>query len=202
MFKEIKQGILFTIVTMVLLGGAYHLVFWAIGQTLFAFQAEGSLIRRSDGTVVGSPLIAQKFTRPEYFQPRPSGVDYNAASTGGTNNGPSNPDHLKAVQERIDAITKQEGVTADRVPSEMVTASGGGLDPHIPPNAAELQAARVAASRKVDVRRVRELVAAHTEAPTLGFLGRARVNVLELNLALDETFGAPGTAPAIGTERR
>jgi K+-transporting ATPase ATPase C chain len=202
MFKEIKQGILFTIVTMVLLGGAYHLVFWAIGQTLFASQAKGSLIRRNDGTVVGSRLIAQKFTRPEYFQPRPSGVDYNAASTGGTNYGPSNPDHLKAVQERIDAITKQEGVTANRVPSEMVTASGGGMDPHIPPNAAALQAARVAASRKVDVSRVRELVAAHTEAPTLGFLGRARVNVLELNLALDEAFGAPAAAAASGTERR
>jgi K+-transporting ATPase ATPase C chain len=202
MFKEIKQGILFTIVTMVLLGGAYHLVFWAIGQTLFASQAEGSLIRRNDGTVVGSRLIAQKFTRPEYFQPRPSGVGYNAASTGGTNYGPSNPDHLKAVQERIDAITKQEGVTADRVPSEMVTASGGGVDPHIPPNAAELQAARVAASRRVDVSRVRELVAAHTEAPMLGFLGRARVNVLELNLSLDETFGAPGASAASGTGRR
>ena len=202
MFKEIKQGILFTVVTMVLLGGAYHLVFWAIGRTLFASQAEGSLIRRNDGTVVGSRLIAQKFTRPEYFQPRPSGVDYNASSTGGTNYGPSNPDHLKAVQERIDAITTREGVTADRVPSEMVTASGGGMDPHIPPNAAELQAPRVAAVRKVEVRRVQALVAAHTEAPTLGFLGRARVNVVELNLALDETFGAPGAAPASGTERR
>jgi K+-transporting ATPase ATPase C chain len=202
MLKEFKQGIRFTIVTMVLLGGAYHVVFWAIGQTLFATQADGSLIRRSDGTVVGSRLIAQKFTRPEYFQPRPSGVDYNAASTGGTNYGPSNPDHLKAVQERIDALTKREGITADRVPSEMVTASGGGMDPHIPPTAAEMQAARVAASRKVDVSRVRGLVAAHTEAPTLGFLGRARVNVLELNLALDETFGAPAPAPATATEGR
>ena len=76
---------------------------WAIGRAVFPSQAEGSLIRRADGTVVGSRLIAQKFTRPEYFQPRPSGVDYNAASTGGTNYGPSNPDHLKAVQERLDA---------------------------------------------------------------------------------------------------
>jgi K+-transporting ATPase ATPase C chain len=202
MLKEIKQGILFTVVTMVLLGGAYHLVFWTIGQTIFASQAEGSLIRRGDGSVVGSRLIAQKFTRPEYFQPRPSAVDYNAASTGGSNYGPSNPDHLKAVQERIDAITKQEGVAAARVPSEMVTASGGGMDPHIPPNAVEMQAARVAASRKVDVSRVRELVTAHTAAPTLGFLGRARVNVLELNLALDETFGTPGPAPANSTDGR
>jgi K+-transporting ATPase ATPase C chain len=198
MFKEIKQGIFFTVVTMVLLGGVYHVVLWGIGSVVFAAQAEGSLIRRNDGTVVGSRLIAQKFTRPEYFQPRPSAVDFNAASTGGSNYGPSNPDHLKAVQERLDAITKQEGVTADRVPSEMVTASGAGMDPHIPPNAAEVQVARVAASRKVDVSRVRELVAAHTEAPTLGFLGRARVNVLELNLALDQTFGAPAAAPATG----
>jgi K+-transporting ATPase ATPase C chain len=194
MFKEIKRGILFTIVTMVLLGGAYHLAFWTIGQVVFASQAEGSLIRRGDGSVVGSRLIAQKFARSEYFQPRPSGVDYNAASTGGTNYGPSNPDHLKAVQERLDAVTKLEGVTARQVPSEMVTASGGGMDPHIPPAAAELQIARVAASRKVDAARVRELVTAHTEAPTWGFLGRARVNVLELNLALDQTFGSPAAA--------
>ena len=191
MFKEIKQGILFTVVTMVLLGGAYHVLLWAIGSAVFASQAEGSLIRRPDGTVIGSRLIAQKFTRPEYFQPRPSAADYNAASTSGSNYGPSNPDHLKAVQERLDAITTQEGVAASQVPSEMVTASGAGMDPHIPPNAADLQAARIAGSRNVDLGRVRELIAAHTEPPTFGFLGRARVNVLELNLALDETFGAP-----------
>jgi potassium-transporting ATPase KdpC subunit len=188
MIKEIKHGILFTLVTMVLLGGGYHAVLWGIGRVAFPSQAEGSLIRRADGTVVGSRLIAQEFTRPEYFQPRPSGVDYNAASTGGTNYGPSNPDHLKAVQGRLDAIAKQEGVAADQVPSEMVTASGAGLDPHIPPAAAELQAARVAAARNLPVERVRELIQAHTEPPTFGFMGRARVNVLELNLALDEAF--------------
>jgi len=195
MLKEIKQGMLFTIVTMVLLGGVYHVVLWGIGQAVFPSQAEGSLVRRDDGTIVGSRLIAQKFTRTEYFHPRPSAVDYNAASTGGSNYGPSNPDHLKAVQERLDAIVRQEGVTASEVPSEMVTASGAGMDPHIPPNAADLQTARVASSRNVDVSRVRELIAAHTEPPTFGFLGRARVNVLELNLALDETFGAPVSEP-------
>lgn len=185
MVKELKQAILFTLVTMVLLGGGYHVVLWGIGQVVFPAQAEGSLIRRADGTVVGSRLIAQKFTKPEYFHPRPSGVDYNAASTGGTNYGPSNPDHLKAVQERLDAVMKQENVPASQVPSELVTASGGGMDPHIPPAAAELQAARVAAARGIPVDRVRELIRTHTEAPTFGFLGRARVNVLELNLALD-----------------
>ena len=112
---------------------------------VFPAQAEGSLIRRADGTIVGSRLIAQKFTRPEYFQPRPSGVDYNAASTGGTNYGPSNPDHLKAVQERLDAVDEAgRRRPRSQVPSEMVTASGAGMDPHIPPAAAELQAARVA----------------------------------------------------------
>ena len=194
MLKEFKQGILFTAVTIVLIGGAYNLLVWAVGQAVFASQAEGSLIRRGDGTIVGSHLIAQKFKRPEYFQPRPSGVDYNAASTGGTNYGPSNPDHLKAVQERLDTITKQEGVTANQVPSEMVTASGGGMDPHIPPAAALLQAARVASARGVPAERVRELIESHTELPTFGFLGRARVNVLELNLALDEALGAPKLA--------
>ena len=128
------------------------------------------------------------------MQARPSGVDYNAASTGGTNFGPSNPDHLKAVRERRDAITAQEGVTASRVPSEMVTASGAGMDPHIPPAAADVQARRVATARGVPVERVQALIRAHTEPPTLGFLGRARVNVLELNLALDETLGAPPAA--------
>jgi potassium-transporting ATPase KdpC subunit len=196
MFTEIRRGILFTIVAMVLLGGGYHFVLWAIGRAVFPSQAEGSLVRRADGTVIGSRLIAQKFTRREYFQPRPSGVDYNAAATGGTNYGPSNPDHLKAVQERLDAITKGEAMAASQVPSEMVTASGGGLDPHIPPAAAELQAPRVATARNVPIRRVRALIQAHTEPPALGFLGRARVNVLELNLALDETLGAP--KPAAG----
>jgi K+-transporting ATPase ATPase C chain len=189
MLKEIRRGILFTIVTMALFGGAYHLFIWAIGQAVFASQAEGSLIRRGDGTIVGSSLIAQDFTRGEYFHPRPSAVNYNAASTGGSNFGPSNPDQLHAVQKRLDAVMKEDGVTASQVPSEMVTASGGGMDPHIPPAAAELQVARVAASRNVEADRVRALVAAHTEPPTWGFFGRARVNVLELNLGLDETFG-------------
>jgi len=186
MVKELKQGILFTLVTMVLLGGGYNVVIWGIGQVAFPAQAEGSLVRRADGTIVGSRLIAQKFSRPEYFQPRPSGVDYNAASTGGTNFGPSNPDHLKVVRERLDAAMKQEGVAANQVPSEMVTASGAGMDPHIPPAAADIQAARVANARHVPVDRIRELIHAHTEPPTFGFLGRARVNVLELNVALDE----------------
>jgi len=188
MTREFRQAVLFTLVSMTLVG-VYHVVLWGVGRAAFPAQAEGSLIRHSNGAIVGSRLIAQKFAKPEYFQPRPSGVDYNAASTGGTNYGPSNPDHLKAVQERLDAFVKQEGLSAGEVPSEMVTASGAGLDPHIPPSAANLQARRVAEARGVTIERVHELVRAHTERPTFGFLGRARVNVLELNLALDESLG-------------
>lgn len=187
MVKELKQGLRFTLVTMALLGGAYNLLLAGIGRVAFPAQSEGSLIRRADGTLAGARLIAQQFTRPEYFQARPSGVGYNAASTGGTNYGPSNPDHLAAVRQRLDAVIKQEGVAAIQVPSEMVTASGAGIDPHIPPAAADIQAARVAGARRLPVERVRELIRAHTEPPAFGFLGRARVNVLELNIALDET---------------
>ncbi len=189
MHSDLKRGFLYTIVTMLLFGGGYHLLIWGIGRVAFPRQAEGSLVRRPDGTVVGSTLIAQSFESASYFQPRPSAVDYNGASTGGSNFGPSNPDHLKAVRERLNAFEKREGVSAANVPSEMVTASGGGLDPDIPPNAAELQVARVARARNVDPGRVRDLVRAHTKAPALGVFGRARVNVLELNLALDEAFG-------------
>ena len=191
MWTEVKRGVLFTVVTMILLGVGYHVVLWGIGRVLFPAQAEGSLLRRSDGSVIGSRLVAQGFTRPEYFHPRPSAVDYNAASTGGSNYGPSNPDHLKLVRARLDARIALEAAAPGQVPSEMVTASGGGLDPHIPPAAAALQAARVARARGVPLERVQELIRQHTEGPGLGFLGRAGVNVLELNLALDTSLGAP-----------
>ena len=189
MITELKRGIIFT-VAMIAVVVAYHLLLWSVGRVAFSDQAEGSLIRKADGTVVGSHLIAQKFARAEYFQPRPSAVDYNAASTGGSNYGPSNPDHLKAVHERLDALTAQERATASQVPSEMVTTSGGGLDPDIPPTAAQLQAPRVAQARGVPLERVRALIDQYTKPPTWGFLGRARVNVLDLNLALDATLGA------------
>ena len=190
MLTELKRGLVFTVVMMALMGGAYHGLVWAIGRAAFPVQAEGSLIRRADGTIVGSRLVAQKFTREEHFRSRPSAVDYNAASTGGSNYGPSNPEHLKAVGERLAEIERLEGVPAGQVPSEMVTTSGSGIDPHIPPAAAEIQAPRVARARKADIGRVRALIEAHTERPQLGFLGAPRVNVLELNLALDDAFGA------------
>jgi K+-transporting ATPase ATPase C chain len=188
MVQDLKRGLLFTLVTMLLFGAGYPAALWAVGRLVFPDQSEGSLIRDPDGRIVGSRLIAQKFERPEYFHPRPSGVDYNAGSTGGTNYGPSNPEHLKAVRERLDAIVAREAVPASRGPSEMVTVSGGGLDPHIPPDAAEIQVARIARVRGVEESRVRALALRHIQRPTFGFLGRARVNVLELNLAIDGEF--------------
>jgi len=186
MLKEIKEGFLFTLVTLVLFGAVYPLLVWGVGSILFPRQSEGSFIRKADGTLQGSGLAGQNFTRPEYFHGRPSAVDYNAASTGGSNYGPSNPDHLAAVQQRAAAIVEREGLSLHEIPSELVTASGGGLDPHISPAAALIQVERVARERGVAVELVRELVEAHTDGPTLGFLGQPRVNVLELNLALDE----------------
>jgi K+-transporting ATPase ATPase C chain len=196
--REIRQGIQFSLVTMVLFGAVYPLFVWGIGAAAFRAQAEGSLLRRPDGTVLGSRLIAQAFRRPEYVQPRPSGVDYNAASSGGTNLGPSNPDHLEAVRARLESLRARDGAAPETIPSEMLTAGGSGLDPDIPPAAALLQAARVAAARGVPPERVIALVEAGIRPPLLGFLGRSRVNVLELNLALDAAFGAPakgGDAP-------
>lgn len=190
MFKEIKEGLLFTLSTLVLFGIAYPLFVWGVGRIVFPGRAEGSLIRKADGTVMGSELVGQLFTRPEYFHGRPSGVDYNAASTGGTNYGPSNPDQLAAVRQRASAIVEREGVSLDEIPSDLVTASGGGLDPHISPEAALIQVERVANERGVHAERVRELVESHTEGSTLGFLGRPRVHVLGLNLALDEQLGS------------
>ena len=191
MLTELKRGVLFTIVTMVLFGGVYHVGLWAVGQLAFPVEAQGSLIRRDDGSVIGSSLVAQAFARSGYFHPRPSAVDYNAASTGGSNFGPSNPEHLERVKERLSHVMAAESAPASDVPSEMITASGGGLDPHIPPATAHLQAPRVAAARGIDPNRLRALIDAHTEPPTIGFLGRARVNVLELNLALDREQGRP-----------
>lgn len=193
MRTELRAGIVFTVVSMASLGGVYHGLLWTIGRVAFRAQAEGSLMRDRTGTVVGSRLIAQAFAAPHYFHPRPSAVDYNAASTGGSNFGPSNADHLETIRKRLFVRTSMDGVEASAVPSEMVTASGAGLDPHISPEAAGIQMTRVADARGVPVERVRDLLRAHMEPPTFGMFGRSRLNVLELNLALDEALGTPAS---------
>ena len=191
MWKEVKQAIVFTALTMALFGGAYHVLLWGVGRLAFPAQAQGSLIRGANGAVVGSALIAQRFTGPAYFHPRPSAVGYDAASTGPSNYSVDNPDQVAAERSRLRAVMAEDGVTAAQVPSELITASGSGIDPDVPPAAAAIQAGRVAAARGVPAARVRALIDAHTAPPAWGFLGRARVNVLELNLALDAAFGPP-----------
>ncbi len=175
--------IIFTVVT----GIAYPLLVTGIAQAVFPYQANGSLIVK-DGKVVGSALIGQVFDEPKYFWGRPSATSpfgYNAASSSGSNLSPTNPDLIKAVQGRVDALRAADPENKAPVPVDLVTASGSGLDPHISPAAALYQVSRVARERKLSPDAVRALVEKHTEGRTLGFLGEPRVNVLALNLALD-----------------
>lgn len=180
------------VVLTLVLGVGYTLLISLIGLALPA-QANGSLLRDAEGQVVGSSLIGQSFTDadgealPQYFQSRPSaaGDGYDAAASSGSNLGPNNADLVAAIEERRTAIADREGVDVSDVPADAVTASASGLDPHISPEYAELQVARVASERGLSDAEVRDLVAEHTAGRDLGFLGEPRVNVVELNAALD-----------------
>ena len=180
------------IVLTLVLGVGYTLLISLVGLALPA-QANGSLLRDAEGQLVGSSLIGQSFTDadgaalPQYFQSRPSaaGDGYDAAASSGSNLGPNNADLVAAIEERRTAIADREGIDVSDVPADAVTASASGLDPHISPAYAELQVARVAAERGLSDAEVRDLVASHTAGRDLGFLGEPRVNVVELNLALD-----------------
>ncbi|MCZ2263351.1 K(+)-transporting ATPase subunit C [Isoptericola sp. QY 916] len=188
-----------TVLTL-LLGVGYTAAITGVGQFVLPAQADGSLVRDGDGTVVGSALIGQGFTDaegaplPQYVQPRPSaaGDGWDGAASSGSNLGPENPDLVAAIGERRAAVAALEGVDPADVPADAVTASGSGLDPHISPEYADLQVARVAAARGLSEKEVSDLVARHTEGRALGYLGEPVVDVLELNVALDESTAELG----------
>jgi len=178
---------------MLITGFIYPGIVTAIAQALFPAQANGSLVVVGDKTI-GSTLIGQSFAQPGYFQPRPSaaGSGYVGDSSSGTNKGPTDrklADTL--IAQAVDSVVKNDGVVKGRIPSDMVTSSGSGLDPDISPANALLQVGRVARARGVDSTRVRVLVITHTQGRQFGFFGDPRVNVLALNLALDSVFPRP-----------
>jgi K+-transporting ATPase ATPase C chain len=192
--RLLRPAIVMTLVMCVLTGVIYPGVVTTLAQLLFPRQANGSLVT-VHGRVVGSALIGQPFSRPEYFHPRPSaaGSGYDAAASGGTNKGPTDrrlADTL--IAQAVDSVVKEDGAVKGKIPSDMVTSSGSGLDPDISPDNAFLQVARVARARGVDSARVRALVDRHVQGRQFGVFGDPRVNVLLLNIALDSAFPVGG----------
>lgn len=188
LLQELKVSVLATLVLVVLLCGIYPLVVWGVAQVAFSRQAKGSLIEHQSKTV-GSDLIAQSFTSPQYFHPRPSAageIGYDGTSSSGSNLGPLSQKLIDQVKERVAGYRTVNLLPAETlVPADAVTASGSGLDPHISPKNAQLQAPRVAKARGISEDAVRKLLEKSIDAPDLGFLGEPGVNVLRLNLALD-----------------
>jgi len=187
MLAYCRAAIVSLVVLTVVTGVVYPLIVTGIAQLVFPSQANGSLVTRN-GKVVGSALIGQPFDDPKYFWGRPSATSpfsYNAGASAGSNLSPTNPDLVKAVRGRVDALRAADPGNTAPVPVDLVSASGSGLDPHISPAAALYQVSRVARARGLSPDAVRGLVDQHTEGRTLGVLGEARVNVLALNLALD-----------------
>jgi K+-transporting ATPase ATPase C chain len=193
-FTEIRAAILSTLVLAIVCCGVYPLVVFGIGQLAFHDKANGSLIVDSAGTVRGSKLLAQGFSGPKYFHPRPSaaGNGYDAANSSGSNLGPTSQKLKDAIKERVDAYRKENSLSeTEAVPADAVTASGSGLDPHISLQNAELQLPRVAKARGTSEANLREVVRQHTDGRDLGIFGDPGVNVLELNLALDSLGAQP-----------
>jgi K+-transporting ATPase ATPase C chain len=190
MFTMIRNAFMSLILFTVLTGLIYPLAVTGIAQVVFPDQANGSIIKKN-GKAVGSSLIGQQFDAPKYFWGRPSATTpypYNGGSSSGSNQGTNNPDLLKAVQARISALRAADPSNASKIPVDLVTASGSGLDPHISPAAAEYQVKRVAKVRGLDETKINALISAYTEGRQFGIFGEPVVNVLRVNLALDELW--------------
>ena len=194
MLSQLRPAfVVFGLLTL-LTGVAYPLLVTLIGQGLFPSSANGSLIRDKDGKAVGSELIGQPFDAPHYFWGRPSGTSpfaNNSGASSGANLGPTNPDLLKAIGDRVEALKQAHLDQGGPIPADLVTASASGLDPHISPAAAEYQINRVASVRNTTPDEIRKLVTDHKDGRTLGVLGEPRVNVLQLNRELDAKFPIP-----------
>jgi K+-transporting ATPase ATPase C chain len=192
--RQARIAVLMVLVLTVICGVLYPLVLTSAAMVLFPDQANGSLVRDPGGNVVGSTLIAQSFSKPAYFHPRPSAAGangYDATSSSASNLGPTNPALTDGVKSRADAYRQENGLDATTpLPADAVTASASGLDPDISPANAFLQVGRVSAARGIAADRVRALVNQYTQGRTLGILGEPRVNVLQLNRALDDA-GTP-----------
>jgi len=192
--KNLRTAILMTFVTTVLLGLVYPLVVLGLAQLIFPDKANGQLIKRADGTIIGSRIIGQPFTGPGYFHSRPSAAGvagYDAGASSGSNLGPTSQKLIDRVKGDVEKLKAENPVQP--IPIDLVTTSASGLDPHISPAAAEFQIPRIARERNISEVQLRELVAAHTEGRQFGFLGESTVNVLELNLDLDSRKPLPLT---------
>jgi K+-transporting ATPase ATPase C chain len=187
-----------TAVTLLLTGIVYPFVITGLAQLLFPWRANGSLVTDERGQVIGSELIAQGFTNPAYFQPRPSaaGNGYDATASSGSNLGPTSKKLQDRVTQDLERLKEENPGAQGPVPIELVTTSASGLDPHLSPQAAQWQVPRVASARGITADRVKAIMEAYTEGRTFGLLGEPQVNVLLLNLALDRQFGRPAPRQA------
>ena len=187
MVKHLGTSLRMTIISVIVLGLIYPFVMTGLAQVIFPHQANGSLVE-VNGKIVGSSIIGQLWTKPQYFHGRPSAAGkngYDPTATGGTNLGPSSKKLIDSTRATIAALKKENPHATVPIPMDLVTSSGSGIDPDISPQAAYYQAPRVAEARDMDVKTVDDLIARNTQGRTLGFLGEPRVNVLQLNLALD-----------------
>ena len=190
MWNQILPGLRITLFMTVVLGMLYPLAMTGISQAVFPRQSNGSLIKVGD-KVIGSEIIGQNFAKPEYFHPRPSAAGqngYDATASSGSNYGPTNKKLIDRASASVVQIRKENPEYQGPIPADLATASASGLDPHISPDSALVQVARIARARGASPDAIRELAARYTEQPSLGILGERRVNVLLLNLALDERF--------------